>query len=567
MLPRVDDRVRTLQRAWQANPGDHARLRALIAARRRANNRVPSTELDAQRVSASTFRSELPFRVYAEDSLGRSGLVGGTPGEVAILPCRFWWVEPKFEHKEFEEPALSEAELAELEAQEIPGLRLRGGELSRELSGRLAGLLNLRYLALQGVGVDDVCLEGLEALELLESLSLNTRRDFGPRQFKKSGLAALGRLPSLVHLKLRESNQLTSDDLEALGELTSLSVLRLDTIHAKGEFLAHLGALENLRVLSLQSCNKISGKAFGNLPALPGLRRLDLSGASFTNPGLAHVGRQTGLEELDLYVRGGAKAPGLAHLSGLERLRKLSVNVADEKAAERIATLESLLSLELNGEIGSAWGPLSQGLQRLRELTAPFWSEEEVRELPNFGALETLRIQDLPGEEPLESKELLPVRAVSGLRVLNLDIKQADASTLECVSELESLTTLHVHPLDTKHADWEPLTRLPQLRALHANCAPAAMVVLRPLGLAELHLAGDLAEGHAEELTHWLTLEVLGLGYTTKPGEGDEVIQTLPHLPALREVIVDTARHLGSQAEGFRRVYVPPSFGESDELA
>lgn len=501
----MDAQIRDLQRLWRAQPEDQALLAKLLAARRRVGESCPPEELAAQQGSG-VFCSDQPFEVFMEDEAGEISRVGVTPGRVEVPACRFWWVK--------HEDPLTEAVLAELGEARVPGLILRFERLEGE---RLAGLLSLndlRTLVLQGCrNVDDACLQALQGLESLESLELIDMQTFG-----KEGLSALAGFPSLTDLKLERPLQLDANDLQALREVTRLSTLRLTEVQVPGEALAHLAPLANLRALSLIRCNKVSGKAFSDyLPKLPGLRRLDLVDCkSLADTGLAAVRQVTGLKELTLRLKKPCSAKALANLKGAEGLTTLRVKVKDGKAAGEVGQLGSLQSLDIEGHVSSGWDALSRGLQDLRELRAPFYSEEEVATLANLSQLESLKMRDFPSLDPLESEELLPLASLTGLRRLDLrGLAEANASTLACVARLARLESLRVSPVNDPPApeDWEPLTRLEHLHDLHVECPPEALAALRPARISRLGLRWTAHDGHVEELTRWSELEALELPY------------------------------------------------------
>ncbi|MEO1525835.1 MAG: hypothetical protein AAFX06_10385 [Planctomycetota bacterium] len=143
---------------------------------------------------------------------------------------------------------------------------------------------------LDALSVDDVWLETL----IVDSGVVGDR-----------GAAAIVRLPSLIHLRLRES-PLTDDGMRLLATCESLRVLNLPQCGATAEGVRALSELPKLRNL------RIGGTALGRdtaaaLASIKTLRQIHLIGVPIDDEGLKLVANLPNLESL--YVDDGSVSP------------------------------------------------------------------------------------------------------------------------------------------------------------------------------------------------------------------------------------------------------------------
>ncbi|HBP16617.1 MAG TPA: hypothetical protein DEA08_02330 [Planctomycetes bacterium] len=551
-----DAEIQRLQRAWGASPADQQLLSRLIAAHRRVGDVPPPALLDAQLTPAAMVRSESSLEVYSEAPDGRSELVGTTPGEVSVSPARFWYVRPR-------PVRVTDDVLSELVANQAPGVSLASGKVDPEQLRSLSTLEGLRYLSLESASaVDDACLEAVGELRSLEALNLSGRKKFG-----RTGLQELAKLPYLVHLNLRHNSQLGDAEFAGLARLGGLTRLCLEAVETKGAALAHLSGLGELRFLSLRDCKKISGKGLRQLPTLPELQGLDLGGCEgITNPGLIAL---EGLGSLEvLHLPGVYKRRALEHLRGLGNLRTLSLGVDKEDAAESLAELRQLQSLDLYGDLGSGWGQLAASLAHLSVLRAAGIQREGVATLPSFKSLRDLHLSD--SRSPcLDTEVLRPLTQLTSLTSLSLSLKSVKNPTLELLSGLTSLQALRISAygrMMTK-VEFEPLATLLSLRSLELRRLSAsgkAIRCLRSLGIEGLQLGyGCVGRGCFAELAHWSKLRSLSVCFESSRRDRNATpddLRKLVQLPDLCELHLTTYGVESEDAEaiaqlpGLRRV-------------
>lgn len=110
------------------------------------------------------------------------------------------------------------------------------------------------------------------------------------------GVAAIARLPSLMHLRLRES-PLTDEGLRLLGECRSIRILNLPKCAATAEGIRALSALPKLRNL------RVGGPHFGAdaaeaIASLLTLRQVHLIGIPIDDAGLRQIASLPKLQSL-----------------------------------------------------------------------------------------------------------------------------------------------------------------------------------------------------------------------------------------------------------------------------
>lgn len=313
----MDDELRRLERAHEANPTDLELIERLIQCRHRMGLRVPGALQEARALPARRFDSPLSLQVQvlkpgADKPLG----LGKTPaggGGLAIPVHSAWWAIPA-PPGPLDQDALREQVISE----KIPGLSFEKKKLDDRGLARLAGL-DLTYLSLKECRrVTD---EGLAHVATLRSLGW---LDLSATNVSDDGLRQLGALRHLFSLRVWRPPDYTHHrappvpgwldtcpnlmrldlvnvplgrrGLEVLVGLTDLKELTL-TYCTPEDALPLLGGLTQLETLTLHD-DAVGDSVLKALGDLPRLRRLEL----FSLPGglLRHLTRNQCLSELRL---------------------------------------------------------------------------------------------------------------------------------------------------------------------------------------------------------------------------------------------------------------------------
>ena len=187
---------------------------------------------------------------------------------------------------------------------------------------------------------------------------------FDNSEVTDQGLLALGPLPRLEWLDLRDAPKVTGPGLKPLADSPRLRVLMLRRTGVGDEAMQHLRGLSRLEMLDL-GMTKVTGAGLAPLASFTNLRELHFWGNAIDDASLAHLKHLTQLEQLDL---GGAKLTdsGLARLAHLARLQMLGLRGASitDACLAHLADLGELRQLDLfNTKITDA------GLAQLAELT------------------------------------------------------------------------------------------------------------------------------------------------------------------------------------------------------
>jgi hypothetical protein len=282
----ADHDWRSLERRWQADPGDQDALHRAIAARRRAGVPVSGWMLDQCEYPARRFDSPASLDVFVVTLDGRQYGVGRTPAGgdgLSLPPHRTWWVQPDSDLHlgdvadlvhDAEIPGLALApqvtddDLAHLAG--LPLQRLDLGGCTKITAKGLAHVGALRALTFLSLwycrAVDDAALARLAGLEELTTLNLSHCVRIGP-----GGLAPLAGLRALSALSCQGLAKLGDAGLTPLAELPRLAVLDLQRCGITDAGLEHLGALAELTLLNVSFCTSLTPKG---LRALAGLERL-----------------------------------------------------------------------------------------------------------------------------------------------------------------------------------------------------------------------------------------------------------------------------------------------------
>ncbi len=265
------------------------------------------------------------------------------------------------------------------------------------------------------VGLRERGLTGEVPAELGDLTSL-TRLRLGVNQLTGTIPAQLGELSGLLLLNL-SNNQLTGAIPAELGGLANLTHLTLFGNLLTGAAPTQLGSLANLQALHL-SDNRLTGGIPAELGGLSNLTDLYLDRNQLTEAIPSQLGRLTSLRTLSLDSNqlAGAIPAELGGLSNLTRLyldyNRLTGAIPAELGGGGLSNLEylSLDANQLTGAIPAQLGNLTS-LQTLwlsgNGLTGchPFRPEERPRQRPGQGRPSVLRAGQphalTPGPEPV----------------------------------------------------------------------------------------------------------------------------------------------------------------------
>ncbi|MGK7874629.1 MAG: leucine-rich repeat domain-containing protein [Xenococcaceae cyanobacterium] len=343
----------------------------------------------------SSIASELPLWIWLETDQGETELLGQTgPGteEIELPEHRACWVGPV--------DGDVTAFFREVEGQQLPGIALRGLELSKSDLKRLQSQKHLRWLRLSDCpNLGNADLKYLTALEGLERLDLSGCQELS------GGLSALKGLP-LRSLSLSRCYNFKATGLKALAELKWLETLDLSGCGATDKTAKALGALTNLQWLDLSwdeaiirkrgvmgiwrpvmTAQGVGSTGLGQLEKLPHLTTLGLRRHYLDGRMIKRLAKFSSLEHLELsYCSWDDESPELP-FDRLKGLRKLSLRGVEEyvvgNLVNRARTMEGLRWLDLDE--AAVRDRHLNGLEKatqLRELTVPFRvSPERVEQL------------------------------------------------------------------------------------------------------------------------------------------------------------------------------------------
>lgn len=241
-----------------------------------------------------------------------------------------------------DEHPLTAADLAVLA--DCPGLRrLEVGCVRNVGDGfrHLAGLRSIREVQVNGPGLDDAMLAAIGELPTLEKLAI---RD--GTELTDAGLRALRPLTRLVHLWINEAPKVTGNGLAPLIERNpGLTRVDLEDTGADDRTLAAVGRLPSLEILDLDR-TRISDRGLAELARARTLIFLDLNETAIGDAGLAHLAGLREMVGLEL-AKTRITAAGMRHLARLPltelRLEGSTVDDAGLRALRPLAgTLSSL---------------------------------------------------------------------------------------------------------------------------------------------------------------------------------------------------------------------------------
>lgn len=263
------------------------------------------------------------------------------------------------------------------------------------------------------------------------------------------------RFPNLESLEFEQINFGPREQpLEPLLNLSKLQSFRikssLDPEHMKS--LSMIPTLQHLNVMANES-----ESWFASLGKMTGLKTLSLSLVSepIEIVGLRHLANCKDLEELTLGTNLQDKniasfEEALEVLSRLPKLRKLALNPITGPISERISSLRSLESLEINPLEQTAvenFGTLAK-TPKLKSLTLDgTWTSEKARITPeaiqHLGTaplFETLKISNLP----LGENELAGISRLPNLAELTLDAENLTPVSLMKFKDAPKLRKLKI---------------------------------------------------------------------------------------------------------------------------
>lgn len=369
----------------------------------------------------------------------------------------------------------------------------------------------------EGVNLDDACLEALLRLVDLECLTLRVADGRDARYWSQTGLRRLAKLPDLRSLtidgRIAREQEMGFEALHDLPALETLTLQRvvvgdgafralagkasLRVLHVQGcrgftgSGLAWLAQAPLLRVLSLRGCTTIQAEWLVPLVGIPSLEELDLSdidkarlavavpmrlpeaGPGVTDNVLEAMVRAANLHTLQL-GKASITGNGLRHLRGLAKLRVLRL---DETAieAEHLqwlpAGIEQLSLREctnLRGAFGTVLASASPRLETL-DLSGCQELDTSIGSLAALGSLRKLSLTSC--NRGFSRQGLQQLRTLPALR--ELDLAYCTEFSADAVDDLVALTGLEQLSLagwrsfDT--AEWNRLRTMPKLRSLQGD--------------------------------------------------------------------------------------------------
>ncbi len=302
----------------------------------------------------------------------------------------------------------------------------------------------LRVLRAGGLGLTDQCFQAIGKLSELEELSLDSNEITG------IGIEHLLRLPKLRKPNLF-FNPLNAEVFATLTKLIELQELRVAghgwSVDDKMlEYCSTLSKLETLQLAEYSTGVTDRGlKSFARLPLLKGL---SLKGAKqITGDGLRAVGTLTKLESLELYDLNTVEPGSLVWITNLAELRHLAIaqvrlNSSDVRAITSLPKVEQLMLWNIfsNENERSALDNLA-GLRHLKELrTNESLSRTAIANLADCEDLESIA----DGLTEISDTELASLSTLPKLHTLCLDSDSVSELSLPSLAKMRSLRTLFV---------------------------------------------------------------------------------------------------------------------------
>ena len=233
---------------------------------------------------------------------------------------------------------------------------------------KFAGAARLIRLSFLGAKNVDAALEGIAALPMLKSVSMEGS------DLTDAGLAAIAALPELNELDLTRVKGITAKGWKALARAAKLETLWLSNTIIEDAAFKELGGLAGLKTLKIDGTNltlENTGATFAQfkqlveldaggspvndegllaLCAARGLEKLTLRAATITDAGFQPVAQLLKLKELNLAEIPGLTGTGFADIAELSGLAvvTLSDSGITDKGMKSIARLFELKHLDLD---------------------------------------------------------------------------------------------------------------------------------------------------------------------------------------------------------------------------
>ncbi len=231
---------------------------------------------------------------------------------------------------------------------------------------QLAQLHSLKYLA---CNYSDADLSGLESLEALEALNMDT--------YKMTSLSGIEKLPSLKSLALERSDDIDLALLKQCSKLKSLSITNCDNLTGLSS-IGDLGGLTQLEIVDSEDLD------FGYIGKLKMLESLTLSNTKSKT--LAFVGELPNLKTLTLERNSDAKImPSFERVTALEELTFDAIELED------VSFLSPLVNLKRLAIYNTPSVAPFAGMTKLEELElSPGYAVESLAPLGNITSLKKL---------------------------------------------------------------------------------------------------------------------------------------------------------------------------------
>jgi internalin A len=376
------------------------------------------------------------------------------------------------------------------------GLEFQGANFTDAGLKGLAGLKELRTLALCGTAITDAGLKELSTLKGLREL------DLSGTQVTDAGIKELASLKGLQLLNLCGAH-VTNDGLKELAGFKELTALHLGGTQITDAGLKNLAELKGLRGLYLGE-TAVTDAGLKELVGLSGLQFVALYGTRITDAGLKDLSRLKRLQWLSLYDTSVTDA-GIKELLGLEGLTDLylgGTRITDAGVKELVA-LKSLQDVGLRNTriTGAALKDLARlkGLQRLNLIHTQL-TDADLKPLAGLKELEEL----LLGEVPITDAGLKELTGLKKLQDLGLSGARITGAGLKELAGLKQLQRLNLSRTQLTDMELKELVGLKSLQWLNLDGTPVSDTGLKELapmkGLRELDLRSTQVtdEGVAE---------------------------------------------------------------------
>lgn len=148
--------------------------------------------------------------------------------------------------------------------------------------GKLVGLPDLKFIALDDTPVSNTGMTILSSIHSLTTVSIS-----GAREVSGAGLRSLVKLPILTSLIIDDTS-IDTKSLDALKEAKHLKIVSVRRLNIKNDDLHYFTTLNNLETLDLGR-NPINDAAIDALASMKHLRRLQIGECRITPTGVAEL--------------------------------------------------------------------------------------------------------------------------------------------------------------------------------------------------------------------------------------------------------------------------------------